>query len=42
MSWFKQQIMKDPSVSETLTYLANSLKFDVLCCSGYEVNGYLF
>ncbi|XP_068497787.1 uncharacterized protein [Phaseolus vulgaris] len=42
MSWFKQQIMNDPSASETLTWLANGLKFDVLCCSGYEVNGCLF
>jgi len=28
--------MNDPSTSETLTWLANGLKFDVLCCSGYE------
>jgi len=42
MSWFKQQIMNDPSASETLTWIANDLKFDVLCCSGYEVNGCLF
>jgi len=42
MSWFKQQIMNDPSTSETLTWLANGLKFDVLCCFGYEVNGCLF
>jgi len=42
MSWFKHQIMNDPSTYETLTWLANSLKFDVLCCSGYEVNGCLF
>jgi len=33
MSWFNQQIMNDPSTSETLTWLANGLKFDVLCCS---------
>jgi len=31
--------MNDPSTSETLIWLANGLKFDVLCCSGYEVNG---
>jgi len=42
MSWFKQQIMNDPSTSEILTWLANSLKFHVLCCSRYEVNGCLF
>jgi len=40
MSWFKQQIMNDPS--KTLTWLANGLKFDVLCCFGYEVNNCLF
>jgi len=42
MPWFKKQIMNDPSISRTLTWLANSLKFDVLCCSSYEVNSYLF
>jgi len=42
MSWFKQQIMNNPSAFETLTWLVNGLKFDVLCCSGYEVNGCLF
>ena len=42
MSWFKQPIMNDPLASETLTWLANGHKFDVLCCSGYEVNGCLF
>ena len=42
MSWFKQQIMNDPSASETLIWLENGLKFDVLCCSSYEVNGCLF
>ena len=42
MSWFKQQIMNDPLTFETLTWLANDLKFDVLCCSGYEVNIFLF
>ena len=34
--------MNDPSASETLTWLANGLKFDVLCCSGYEINCCLF
>jgi len=42
MSWFKRQIKNDPSTSETLTWLANGLKFDVLCCSDYEVNDCLF
>jgi len=42
MTWFKEQIIKDPSASETLTWLANGLKIDVLCCSGYEINGTLF
>ena len=34
--------MNDPSTSKTLTWITNSLKFYVLCCSGYEVNGCLF
>jgi len=34
--------MNDPSAYETLTWLANSLKFDVLCCSSYKVNDCLF
>jgi len=34
--------IKDPSASKILTWLANGLKFDVLCCSGYEINGTLF
>ena len=38
MSWFKDEIMKDPTVSETLIWLANGLKFDVICCTGYTVN----
>ena len=40
--WFKQQIMNDPSTSKTLTWLANGLKFDVLCCFACEVNNFLF
>jgi len=42
MTWFKEQIIKDLFASETLTWLANGLKFDVLCCSVYEINGTLF
>ena len=42
MTQFKEQIIKDPFAYETLTWLANGLKFDVLCCSGYEINGTLF
>jgi len=42
MSWFKEQLVNDPSTFETLILLASCLKFDVLCCSGYEVNGCLF
>jgi len=42
MTWFKEQIIKNPFASETLTWLANGLKFDVLCCSGYEINETLF
>jgi len=42
MSWFKKQIMNDLSTYETLTWFANGLKFDILCCSSYEVNVCLF
>jgi len=42
MSWFREQIIKDSSASETLTWLANGLKFEVFCCSSYEINGTLF
>ena len=34
--------MNDPSTSKTLTWLANGLKFDVLCCSNSKVNNCLF
>jgi len=42
MTWFKEQIIKDPFASKTLAWLGNGLNFDVLCCSGYEINGTLF
>ena len=42
MSWFKSEIDKEPHSSQTLLWLANGLKFDVVCCQGYEVNNCTF
>jgi len=42
MSWFKDEVVKDSNVSETLTWLAIGLKFDVISCTGYEVNNCIF
>jgi len=37
MPWFKDEVLKDSTTSETLIWLANGLKFDVLCCTTYEI-----
>jgi len=42
MPWFKTKVLKDVTTSETLTQLANELKFDVLCCFGYDINNCSF
>ena len=42
MSWFKSEIDKETHSSQTLLWLANGLKFDVMCCQGYEVNNCTF
>ena len=42
MSWFKSEILKDLQCSETLMWLANGLKFDVIYCIGYEINNCTF
>ena len=38
MPWFKSKVWKDSQCSETLMWLANGLKFDVICCTCYEIN----
>ena len=40
--WFKQQATNGDSVSETIKWLALGLNFNVICWSGYDVNGYSF
>ena len=42
MPWFKFEVLKDSQCSETLMWLANGLKFDVICCTGYGINNCTF
>jgi len=42
MPWFKDEVFKDSTTSETLTWLAAGLKFDVISCTAYEVNNCIF
>ena len=42
MPWFKDEVFKDSTTSETLTWLAAGLKFDVISCIAYEVNNCIF
>ena len=42
MPWFKDEVFKDSTESETLTWLAAGLKFDVISCTAYEVNNCIF
>jgi len=42
MPWFKDEVVKDSTASETLTWLAAGLKFDVISCTTYEVNNCIF
>jgi len=42
MPWFKSEVLKDSQSSETLMWLANVLKFDVIYCTSYEINNYTF
>jgi len=42
MHWFKDEVLKDSTTSETLTWLAAGLKFDVISCTTYEVNNCIF
>jgi len=42
MPWFKDEVLKDSTTSETLTWLVAGLKFDVISCKAYEVNNCIF
>ena len=42
LPWFKNEVLKDSTASETLTWLAAGLKFDVISCTMYEVNNCIF
>ena len=42
MPWFKDEVLKDSTASETLTWLAAGLKFDIISCKAYEVNSCIF
>ena len=42
MPWFKDEVFKDSTASETLTWLAVGLMFDVISCTAYEVNNCIF
>ena len=36
MPWFKDEVLNDSTASETLTWLAAGLKFDVVSCTSYR------
>ena len=40
--WFKDEVLKDSTAIENLTWLAAGLKFDVISCTCYEVNNCIF
>jgi len=42
MPWFKSEVWKDSQYSKILMWLANGLKFDVICCTSYEINNCTF
>ena len=42
MPWFKFEVLKDLECSKTLMWLANGVKFDVIYCTGYEINNCTF
>ncbi|CAA0824221.1 Unknown protein [Striga hermonthica] len=42
LTWFKNQVLKDDTASETITWLADGPNFDVRCWRGYDINGSLF
>ena len=40
--WFKDEVLKDSTALETLTWLAAGLKFDVISCTVYKVKNCIF
>ena len=42
MPQFKFEVLKDSQSSETLMWLANGLKFNVVPCTSYEINNCTF
>lgn len=42
VNWFKQKILNESGVSETVKWLAGGPNFDVICWSAYDINGYSF
>ena len=42
MPWFKDEVLKDSTTSETLTLLVAGLKFVVISCTAYKVNNCIF
>jgi len=42
MPWSKGEVLKDSQSFETLMWLANGLKFDVVTCTNYEINNCTF
>jgi len=42
MPWFKAKVFYDSKSFETLMWLANGLRLDVLCCTSYEINNCTF
>jgi len=42
MPWFKDEMLKASTATKTLTWLVVGLKFDVISCTGYEVNNCIF
>jgi len=40
--WFKDEVLKDSTTSESLTWLVAELNFDVISCTTYEVNNCIF
>ena len=42
MPWFKDELLKDSTTLETLTWLSAGLKFDGISCIVYGVNNCIF
>ncbi|XP_031127604.1 uncharacterized protein LOC116029701 [Ipomoea triloba] len=42
ISWFKSKVLKDKNVSETVRWLAHGPGMQVICYTGYDINGFSF